>query len=68
MRRAAGASVPSTSGVSVGHHELPAAHLEREDVAEPPGRGSRPPATTATRLQSASASARMCELKNTVRP
>ena len=33
-----------------------------------PEAASRPLATTATRLQSASASARMCELKKTVRP
>ena len=34
-----GASRASTSGVSVGDHELPAAHLERQDVGQPAGGG-----------------------------
>ena len=76
-RRARSRSAARTAGATprehlrreVGDHQLPAVDLEREDVgqaARTPRAG--PPATIATRLHSASASARMCELKNTVRP
>ena len=59
----------SRSPATPGHHDFPARGPRTPAMSvSRPLVASRPPATMATRLQSVSASVRMCELKNTVLP